>query len=32
MPFVGLMFGAVFLLCFFPSIATGLPNLVMGTK
>lgn len=32
MPFVGLMFVAVFLLCFFPSIAIGLPNLVMGTK
>jgi tripartite ATP-independent transporter DctM subunit len=32
MPFVGLMFGAVFLLCLFPGIATGLPNLVMGVK
>jgi TRAP-type C4-dicarboxylate transport system permease large subunit len=32
MPFVGLMFGAVFLLCLFPSIVTGLPNLVMGPK
>ena len=32
MPFVGLMFVAVFLLCLFPEIATGLPNLVMGTK
>jgi TRAP-type C4-dicarboxylate transport system permease large subunit len=32
MPFVGLMFVAVFLLCFFPEIATGLPNWVMGTK
>lgn len=32
MPFVGLMFVAVFLLCFFPGIATGLPNLIMGTK
>ena len=32
MPFVGLMFGAVFLLCFFPGIVTGLPNLVMGVK
>jgi C4-dicarboxylate transporter, DctM subunit len=31
-PFVGLMFVAVFLICFFPGIATGLPNLVMGTK
>jgi hypothetical protein len=26
------MFGAVFLLCVFPEIATGLPNLVMGAK
>lgn len=32
MPFVGLMFLAVFLLCFFPGIATGLPNMVMGAK
>lgn len=32
MPFVGLMFGAVFLLCLFPGIATGLPDLVMGVK
>jgi tripartite ATP-independent transporter DctM subunit len=32
MPFVGLMFGAVFLLCLFPGIVTGLPNLVMGPK
>jgi tripartite ATP-independent transporter DctM subunit len=32
MPFVGLMFVAVFLLCAFPGIATGLPNMVMGTK
>ncbi|MEI8325612.1 MAG: TRAP transporter large permease [Betaproteobacteria bacterium] len=32
LPFVVLMFGAVFLLCLFPGIATGLPNLVMGTK
>jgi C4-dicarboxylate transporter, DctM subunit len=32
MPFVVLMFGAVFLLCVFPEIATGLPNLVMGAK
>jgi hypothetical protein len=32
MPFVGLMFVAVFLLCVFPEIATGLPNLVMGAK
>ena len=32
MPIVGLMFLAVFLLCAFPGIATGLPNLVMGVK
>lgn len=32
MPFVGLMFVAVLLLCFFPSIATGLPSLIMGDK
>lgn len=32
MPFLGLMFVAVFLLCLFPGIATGLPNLVMGVK
>ena len=32
MPFVALMFVAVFLLCLFPLIATGLPNLVMGIK
>jgi TRAP-type C4-dicarboxylate transport system permease large subunit len=32
MPFVGLMFLAVFLLCAFPGIATGLPNMVMGVK
>lgn len=32
MPFVVLMFAAVFLLALFPGIATGLPNLVMGTK
>ena len=30
LPFVGLMFVALFLLCFFPGIATGLSNLVMG--
>ncbi|MDQ6620156.1 MAG: TRAP transporter large permease [Pseudomonadota bacterium] len=30
LPFVGLMFVAIFLICFFPAIATGLPNLVMG--
>ena len=32
MPFLGLMFLAVFLLCLFPGIATGLPDLVMGVK
>ncbi|WP_342616231.1 TRAP transporter large permease [Rhodoferax sp. GW822-FHT02A01] len=32
MPFVALMFVAVFLLCAFPGIATGLPTLVMGAK
>jgi len=32
MPFLGLMFVAVFLLCIFPGIATGLPNMVMGVK
>lgn len=30
MPFVGLMTIAVIILCFFPEIATGLPDLVMG--
>jgi tripartite ATP-independent transporter DctM subunit len=29
-PFVGLMFLAIVLMCFFPGIATGLPDLVMG--
>jgi len=32
MPFLGLMFVAVLLLCLFPGIATGLPSLVMGAK
>ena len=32
MPFVGLMFVAVLLLCFFPGIATGFPSLMMGDK
>ncbi|MDQ2987611.1 MAG: TRAP transporter large permease [Pseudomonadota bacterium] len=32
MPFVGLMFVAVFLLCVFPGIATTLPNILMGVK
>lgn len=31
-PFVGLMFVAVLLLCVFPGIATGLPDMSMGTK
>ena len=30
MPFLGLMFFAILLMCVFPSIATGLPDLVMG--
>jgi C4-dicarboxylate transporter, DctM subunit len=30
MPFVGLMFLAIFLICAIPAIAVGLPNLVMG--
>jgi tripartite ATP-independent transporter DctM subunit len=30
MPFVGLMFIAIILMCVFPGIATGLPDLVMG--
>ncbi len=30
MPFVGLMFLAIILLCVFPGIATGLPDIVMG--
>jgi C4-dicarboxylate transporter DctM subunit len=32
MPFLGLMFVAVLLLCLLPGIATGLPNIVMGVK
>jgi TRAP-type C4-dicarboxylate transport system permease large subunit len=32
MPFVALMFVAVVLLCVFPSIATALPDMLMGTK
>ena len=32
MPFLGLMFVAVLLLCFFPGIATSLPSLLMGDK
>jgi tripartite ATP-independent transporter DctM subunit len=30
MPFLLLMFAAVVLLCIFPTIATGLPNMIMG--
>jgi C4-dicarboxylate transporter, DctM subunit len=30
LPFLGLMFVAILLMCFIPGIATGLPNLVMG--
>ena len=30
MPFVGLMFLAIILLCVFPGIATGLPDIIMG--
>ncbi len=32
LPFVGLMFLAVFLICVFPGIATLLPDLAMGAK
>jgi tripartite ATP-independent transporter DctM subunit len=32
MPFVALMLAAVVLLCVFPGIATGLPNIIMGAK
>jgi C4-dicarboxylate transporter, DctM subunit len=31
-PFLGLMFLAVILLCVFPGIATGLPDIIMGVK
>jgi TRAP-type C4-dicarboxylate transport system permease large subunit len=31
-PFVVLMFVAVILLCLFPGIATGLPDMMMGAK
>ncbi|WP_050462025.1 TRAP transporter large permease [Herbaspirillum autotrophicum] len=31
-PFLGLMFLAVVLLCLFPGIATGLPDMLMGVK
>jgi C4-dicarboxylate transporter, DctM subunit len=30
LPFVGLMFVAIFLICLVPGIATGFPNWVMG--
>jgi len=30
MPFLGLMFLAILLMCFVPGIATALPDLVMG--
>ena len=30
MPFLGLMFVAILLMCVFPGIATTLPDLVMG--
>jgi C4-dicarboxylate transporter DctM subunit len=32
LPFVGLMLVAIILLCFFPGISVGLPNLIMGSK
>jgi TRAP-type C4-dicarboxylate transport system permease large subunit len=31
-PFLALMFLAVILLCVFPGIATGLPDIIMGVK
>jgi TRAP-type C4-dicarboxylate transport system permease large subunit len=31
-PFLALMFAAVVLLCFFPGIATSLPDMLMGVK
>ena len=30
LPFLGLMFAAIILMCLFPGIATGLPDLIMG--
>ena len=30
MPFVGLMFAAILLMCFFPDIATSLPDVMLG--
>jgi len=32
MPFLLLMVGAVVLLCIFPGIATGLPDMIMGAR
>jgi C4-dicarboxylate transporter, DctM subunit len=32
LPFLGLMFLAIFLLCLFPGIATGIPDILMGVK
>ena len=32
LPFVGLMFLAILLICLVPGIATGLPDMIMGTK
>ncbi len=32
LPFVGLMFAAVFIICAFPAMATALPDAVMGLK
>jgi len=32
LPFVGLMLVAIILLCVFPGISVGLPNLLMGMK
>lgn len=30
LPFVGLMFVAIVLICFYPAIATGMPHAVKG--
>ena len=32
LPFLLLMVAAVILLCIFPAIATGLPDMIMGAK
>jgi TRAP-type C4-dicarboxylate transport system permease large subunit len=32
MPFLGLMFVAIFVICLLPGISVWLPNIVMGTK